>query len=53
MNAYIENQQGHLYARVHHDPTIQRYTLPYVTDHSKLAHSDRLESCCLSLFISR
>ena len=44
MNAYIENRQGHLYTRVHHHPTIQRYTLPYVTGHSKLAHSDWLQS---------
>ena len=40
MNVYIENRHGHLYTRVHHDPTIQRCTLPYVTGHSKLAHSD-------------
>ena len=40
MNAYIENRQGYLYTRVHDDPTIQRCTLPYVTGHSKSAHSD-------------
>ena len=40
MNAYIENRHGHFCTRVHDDPTIQRCTLPYVTGHSKLAHSD-------------
>ena len=40
MNAYIENRHGHLCSRVHDDPTIQRCTLPYVTGHSKSAHSD-------------
>ena len=44
MNAYIENRQGHLCTRVHHDPTIQRYTLSYVTGHSKLAYRDWLQS---------
>ena len=40
MNVYIENRHSHLYTRVHDDPTIQRCPLPYVTGHSKLAHSD-------------
>ena len=40
MNAYIENRQGHVYTRVHHQPTIQLYALPYVKGHSQLAHSD-------------
>lgn len=28
LNAYIENQNGQLYTRVFHDPSVQGYTLP-------------------------
>ena len=42
MKAYTENRHGHLYNRVHHDAMIQRYTLSYVTGHSRLAHNDWL-----------
>ncbi|CAF4223338.1 unnamed protein product [Rotaria sordida] len=44
LNAYIENQQGQLYSRVHYDPNIPRYTLPYTMSHSKSAHSDWLRA---------
>ncbi|UJR12579.1 hypothetical protein I4U23_016755 [Adineta vaga] len=47
LNVYLENQQGQLYSRVYHDPTIQRYTLPYVVGHSKLQHSYSLRSALL------
>ncbi|CAF1385303.1 unnamed protein product [Adineta steineri] len=53
---YIENQSSQLYTRIYHDPTIQGYTLPYVIGHSKLQHSDWLQSaliravgCCSSV----
>ena len=39
-NAYVANQNGQLFTRLHHNPTIQPYTLPYVTGHSKVKHSD-------------
>ena len=42
MNAFLENRDGRLCSRVFHHPTIQRYTLPYVLGHSKVAHSDWL-----------
>ncbi|CAF1285263.1 unnamed protein product [Rotaria sp. Silwood1] len=42
LNAYIENRQGQLYTRVHHDSNMQRYILPYVIGHTKSSHSDWL-----------
>ena len=47
LNAHIENQNGTLYSRVYHDPTIQKYTLPYVIGHSKVAHSHWLRSALI------
>ncbi|CAF1049326.1 unnamed protein product [Rotaria sordida] len=48
LQAYLENQHGTLYSRVHHDSTIQKYTLPYViTGHSKEAHSHWLRTSLL------
>ncbi|CAF3677425.1 unnamed protein product [Rotaria sp. Silwood1] len=47
MNAYLENRQGQLYSRVHYDPNIPRYTLPYVIGHSKSAYSDWLQSALI------
>lgn len=40
LNAYVANQEGRLFSRVYHDPTIQAYTLPYVVGHSKVNYSD-------------
>ena len=54
LNVLVENRKGQLYTRVYHDPTIQKYRLPYVINHSKLAHSNWLRSaliraaCCCS-----
>ncbi|CAF5080391.1 unnamed protein product [Rotaria sp. Silwood1] len=42
LNAYIENRQGQLYTRTHYDPNMPRYTLPYVTGHTKSSYSDWL-----------
>ncbi|CAF2793105.1 unnamed protein product [Rotaria sp. Silwood2] len=42
LNAYIENRQGQLYSRVHHDFNMPRYILPYVTGHTKSCHSGHL-----------
>lgn len=47
LNVLVENQKGDLYTRVYHEPTIQKYRLPYVTNHSKLAHSDWLRSALI------
>ena len=47
LNAHIENQNGTLYSRVYHDATIQKYTLPYVIGHSKVAHSHWLRSALI------
>ncbi len=46
-NAYIANQDGQLYTRVYHDPSIQSHTLPYVVGHSKLSHSNWLRSALI------
>ncbi|CAF2806208.1 unnamed protein product [Rotaria sp. Silwood2] len=42
LNVYIENRQGQLYTRVHHDINMPRYILPYVVGHTKSSHSDWL-----------
>ncbi|CAF4958577.1 unnamed protein product [Rotaria sp. Silwood1] len=42
LNAYVENRQGQLYTRTHYDPNMPRYTLPYVTGHTKSSYSDWL-----------
>ncbi|CAF2819302.1 unnamed protein product [Rotaria sp. Silwood2] len=42
LNAYIENRQGQLYTRLHYDTNMPRYTLPYVTGHSKSSYSNWL-----------
>ena len=47
LNAHIENRNGTLYSRVYHDPTAQKYTLPYVIGHSKGAHSHWLRSALI------
>lgn len=48
LNAYIENRHGQLYTRVDHQlSSIQRYRLPYVMGHSKLAYSDWLRSALI------
>lgn len=48
LNASVENEGGKLYTRVfHHPTTIQRYTLPYVSGHSKVSHSDWLRYALL------
>ena len=56
LDVYIENQNGQLVTRVYHHPTIQGYTLPYVSGHSKASHGDWLRSaliqavyCCSSV----
>ena len=36
---HVENRDGQLYSRVHHSPSVQRYRLPYVVGHSKIAYS--------------
>jgi hypothetical protein len=38
LNAYVENRRGHLYTRVHHDPQVQPFLMPYVTGHPRLIH---------------
>ena len=38
LNAYIENRKGNLYTRVHHNPLLQPFLLPYVTGHPRLIH---------------
>lgn len=47
LNAYIENRQGQLYTRVHRDPTMPRYILPYVIGHTKSSHSGHLFSALI------
>jgi hypothetical protein len=47
LNAYVENRNGQLYSRIYHEPTIQRYTLPYVVGHSKVNYSDWIRSALL------
>ena len=47
LNAHIENRNGVLYSRVYHDPNMQKYTLPYVIGHSKVAHSHWLRSALI------
>jgi len=47
LNAFIANQNGRLHTRVYHHPTIQNYTLPYVVGHSKVNHSDWIQSALL------
>ena len=47
LNVYIENQDGRLFTRVYHDPSVQKYTLPYVIGHSKVAHSHWLRSALI------
>ncbi|CAF3740877.1 unnamed protein product [Rotaria sp. Silwood1] len=47
LNAYIENRQGQLFTRVHYDPNIPRYILPYVIRHAKSAISDWLRSALI------
>lgn len=56
LNVSIENRHGNLYTRVLHEPELQRYHLPYVNGHSKLAHSEWLRSAliravCCSTFV--
>lgn len=43
-NAFIENCEGKLSTRIYHHPFLQRYTLPYQFQHSKLEHGDWLRS---------
>ncbi|CAF0829729.1 unnamed protein product [Adineta steineri] len=45
--AHVENRQGQLYTRVHHDLFMQNYTLPYVVGHTKLKHSNYLRAALL------
>lgn len=47
LNAYVENRHGKLYSRVNHNSTMERYALPYVMGHSKLAYSDWLRSALI------
>jgi len=47
LNAYIENLNGTLYTRVYHDPSIQKYTLPYVIGNAKVAHSHWFRSALI------
>ena len=47
LNAHIENQNGTLYSCVYHDPNSQKYTLPYVIGHPKVAHSHWFRSALI------
>jgi hypothetical protein len=47
LQAHIENRDGTLLTRVHHDPTRQEYTLPYVIGHSTVQHSHWLRSALI------
>ena len=38
LNAYIENQNGHLHTRVYHNPSKQLFLLPYASEHPRLTH---------------
>jgi hypothetical protein len=38
LNAYIENRKDVLYSRVHRDPFLQPFLLPYATGHPRLIH---------------
>lgn len=54
LNILVQNRNGELYTRIDHESAIQKYRLPFVVGHSKLAHSDWLRSaliratCCCS-----
>jgi len=57
LNAHLENLNGTLFSCVYHDPTIPKYTLPYVIGDAKVAHSHWLRSAliravryCVSVF---
>ena len=47
IDAWIENRNGTLYSRVHHDPNCQKCTLPCVIGHAKLAHTHWLRSALI------
>ena len=50
LNAHIENVKGsggRLYTRVYHDPTIQRYILPYVHGHARLIYRQWFRSALI------
>ena len=44
LNIQIENQHGHLYTSVYHDPTRQSYVLPFVSGHTRLIYSHYFRS---------
>lgn len=57
LNIHIENLNGDLFTCVHHDPRVQKCTLPYAVDNVHDAHSHWLRSsliravrCCTSVF---
>ena len=39
LNTHVENRHGHLYTRLAHLSTLQRYTLPFVVGDAKAEHS--------------
>lgn len=47
MNIRIENRDSELFTCVHHEPGVQKYRLPFVVGHTKLAHSDWLRSALI------
>jgi hypothetical protein len=47
LSVYLENLDGALYSRVYHDPTIPKYTLPYVLGDAKVAHSHWFRSALI------
>ncbi|CAF3411863.1 unnamed protein product [Rotaria socialis] len=56
MNIRIENRDSNLFTSIYHESGVQKYRLPYVVGHTKLAHSDWLRSaliraacCCTSV----
>ncbi|CAF4667764.1 unnamed protein product, partial [Rotaria magnacalcarata] len=47
LNAFVQNQNGDLFSRIHRHPLIQGYSLPYEVGHAKLVHSDWLRSALI------
>ncbi|CAF1261296.1 unnamed protein product [Rotaria sp. Silwood1] len=47
LQVYMENQNGTLYSRVHHDSMRQKYTVPYVIGSTKEAHSRWLRAALI------
>ena len=38
LNATLENKNGNLYSYMYHDPSIQPFLLPYISNHPRLGH---------------